>query len=54
TPERDEGFLNWWYVLPPDHCAFYRHRTFEVYLQETGHKMTWKDKKRVILQKRPA
>lgn len=53
TPERDqEGFENWWYVAPPDHCAFYRHKTFEVYLEDKPAELVWKDEKKVIIQKR--
>ena len=29
TPERENGLACWWYATPPDHCAFFRHRTFE-------------------------
>lgn len=51
TPERDQGFTHWWYVLPPEHCSFYRHRTFEVYLKDTPHQLIWRDSKCVIIQK---
>lgn len=52
TPERfTKNFEKWWYVAPPDHCAFYRHRTFEKYLEKSAHELVWKDEKRVIIRK---
>lgn len=48
--ERPRNFAEWWYVLPPDHCSFYHHRTFEVYCQETPHRLVWTDPKRVIIE----
>jgi SAM-dependent methyltransferase len=50
TAERARGFARWWYVAPPDHCAFYRHRTFEVYLAGTPHRLSWRDPKAVLIQ----
>lgn len=49
-PERQGGFTRWWYVLPPDHCAFYRHRTFEWYLARTPHRLVHQDPKVVLVQ----
>ena len=52
TPERyKKDFENWWYVAPPDHCAFYRHKTFENYFEGSSHELVWKDEKRVIIKK---
>lgn len=52
TPEREsEGFENWWYVAPPDHCVFYRHKTFEVYLELKEAELVYKDPKCVIIRK---
>ncbi|MEX2574939.1 MAG: class I SAM-dependent methyltransferase [Balneolaceae bacterium] len=52
VPERFEnGFRNWWYISPPDHCVFYRNRTFEVYLQDKPHELVYKDEKSVIMKK---
>lgn len=48
-PEREPGFEQWWYVMPPDHCSFYRHRTFEVFVDGTPHRLAWADDKRVVL-----
>lgn len=39
TPEREAGFADWWYVMLSDHCAFYRHRTFERFLERTPHEL---------------
>ena len=39
VPEREAGFQEWWYVMPPDHCAFYRHRTFHAVLEGTPHRV---------------
>ncbi|MBA3898826.1 MAG: class I SAM-dependent methyltransferase [Bacteroidetes bacterium] len=51
TPERAEGFENWWYVLPPDHCSFYRHRTFELFVQKSADFIPYKEPKAVLIQK---
>lgn len=53
VPERfKNGFDGWWYVTPPDHCSFYRHRTFEVYVNNLPHRLVYKDEKTVIIEKR--
>jgi 2-polyprenyl-3-methyl-5-hydroxy-6-metoxy-1,4-benzoquinol methylase len=39
TDDRAGGFADWWYVMPPDHCCFFRHRTFKQYLQNTPHRL---------------
>lgn len=52
TPERErEGFSNWWYASPPDHCAFFKIRTFEVYLANSPHNLVWNDEKSAIIRK---
>lgn len=53
TEEREKGFTDWWYVLPPDHCVFFKHRTFEVMLQGTPHRVCYKDPCYVIIEKAP-
>lgn len=52
TSERmDNSFGDWWYVLPPDHCSYYRPRTFEVYAEQRPLHLTFKDEKRVVMKK---
>lgn len=50
TPERADGFASWWYVLPPDHCTFFRHRTFEHLLRGTPHRIVFREPKAVTIQ----
>ena len=50
TEERASGFARWWYVAPPDHCAFFRHRTFETYLAGTPHRLSWRDPKALLIR----
>ena len=50
-PERQEGFEQWWYVLPPDHCSFYKKETFEWLLEESPHELVEAEAKHVIIQK---
>lgn len=50
TPERADGFTSWWYVLPPDHCTFYRHRTFEHLLRGTPHRIVFREPKAVTIE----
>lgn len=49
--DREAGFLQWWYVLPPDHCSFYRHQTFERLMEDQPHEIVLKDEKMIILRK---
>lgn len=49
-PEREAGFMRWWYVLPPDHCTFYRHRTWDVFLEDRPERVVWRDPKTVVVQ----
>jgi SAM-dependent methyltransferase len=51
TCERDP-FEDWWYVTPPDHCAFFRHRTFDRYLERTPYRIEWRDAKSVLIRRR--
>lgn len=51
-PERRHGVEGWWYVMPPEHCAFYRHRTFAAYAAATGHDLAYADAKLVLLRAR--
>lgn len=48
--ERPKRFSDWWYVLPPHHCSFYRHRTFDVFCRRTPHRVAWRDEKSVMIQ----
>ena len=50
-PEREEGFTQWWYVLPPDHCSFYTLKSFRTKLKDTPHLLVAEDPKFVIIQK---
>lgn len=53
TNERDaQGFENWWYVTPPDHCSFYRNKTFDVALADLPHEICYRDDKSVMIRKR--
>jgi SAM-dependent methyltransferase len=55
TPERDvDGFEHWWYVTPPDHCSFYRHKTFDKALSGSLHQIHCLDEKTVVLRKSSA
>jgi SAM-dependent methyltransferase len=50
TPERANGLEQWWYATPPDHSAFFRHRTFAALLAETPHRIVFKDAKSVLIR----
>lgn len=50
TPERLNGFRKWWYVAPPDHCSFYRHRTFELFVKNRPLEIVYRDPKSVLMQ----
>jgi SAM-dependent methyltransferase len=54
VPEREGAVEGWWYVMPPDHCSFFRHRTFEVFLKGTPHRIIATTPKSVTLQVGPA
>lgn len=52
TPDREASrFEDWWYVAPPDHCSFYRNKTFKVFFKNTPHKVIYSDPTRVIVKK---
>lgn len=54
TPERErDGFTDWWYVIPPDHCSFYRPKTFAYLCQSLPHRVVDSGPKYVIVEKRP-
>ncbi len=50
-PEREDGFEQWWYVLPPDHCSLFRHRTFEKLSEQMPFSLVLKDPKRIVIRK---
>lgn len=51
VPEREScGFSDWWYVMPPQHCSYYRHQTFDVFFEGRREKVIWKDEKRVLIR----
>ena len=50
TEERAGGLESWWYVMPPEHCAFYRHRTFEALTEASPHRIIARDPKSVLIQ----
>ena len=57
TPQRAGGFFDWFYVMPPRHCSYYRRRTFEVLLEqhaareEPPAEIVWSDPWSVLIQK---
>ena len=52
TPEREEeGFKHWWYATPPDHCTFYRNKSFAIFIEDQPAEITYKDPKTVIIRK---
>lgn len=53
TPERADGLENWWYVSPPDHCAFYRPATFRRMAAPLDAEIAWSDAKSVIIIREP-
>lgn len=54
TEDRPQRLTQWWYVTPPDHCAFYRHRTFEAILERLPGELVWMDAKRVLIRPIPS
>ena len=50
-PEREEGFRQWWYVLPPDHCSLYRVKSFRKILEGSPHMLVEENPVYVIIQK---
>lgn len=54
TPEKyAERFIDWWYVLPPDHCSYFSHKTFEKVFEDQKCKMIYKNPKSVMAVKCP-
>lgn len=51
TPERAQGFEAWWYVSPPNHCSFFRHRTFEHLVSDRPDVLVWRDPKTVLIRR---
>lgn len=51
TPQRAGGFFDWFYVMPPRHCSYYRLRTFEVLLEDQPAGVVWADPWSVLIQK---
>lgn len=50
-PEREEGFEQWWYVLPPDHCSYFKVQCFRKILEDSDHLLIEEKPKYVIIQK---
>lgn len=50
TPEREHGLERWWYVDPPDHCAFFRHCTFETVLRDRPDRVVHREPKAVLIR----
>lgn len=44
-------FTDWWYVMPPLHCSFFRHATFEYLLADTPHRIVHRTPKCVMIEK---
>lgn len=51
VPERARGVEGWWYVTPPDHCSFFRHRTFARALRDRPAKVVHAEAKMVVIEK---
>lgn len=49
-PERRAGLAEWWYVDPPDHCSFFRHRTFETVLRGRAARIVYREPKAVVIR----
>lgn len=50
VPERGPVLADWWYVTPPDHCCFFRPRTFERLVEGTPHRLVWWDAKTAVIR----
>ena len=53
VPDREQGLEAWWYVTPPDHCSFFRHRTFEAVLEGTARHVARRDPKMIAIRAGP-
>ena len=51
TPQRDGGFFEWFYVMPPMHCSYYRLDTFAALLEDQPARIVWADPWSVLIQK---
>jgi hypothetical protein len=49
TVDRPTRLADCWYVMPPDHRAFYRHRTFERILEDLPGRLAWLHPKMVLI-----
>lgn len=54
TPQRAAGFFNWFYVMPPMHCSYYRLRTFATLLEDQPARIVWSNPWSVLIQKTTA
>lgn len=52
TADRTPDLGSWWYAMPPDHCVFYRHRTFERALRGRADRIEHRDPKMVAIRVR--
>lgn len=50
TPERADGLESWWYVLPPEHCSFFRPRTIATALAGTPHRLVEASEKMAVIE----
>lgn len=52
TEERYSGkFVDWWYVLPPDHCSYFTHKTFQMIFSNVNCRVIYNDPKAVLAKK---
>ena len=40
--------------MPPNHCSYYRHRSFEQFAEGTPHEIVWKNPWMVLIRKSKA
>lgn len=51
TPQRQQGtFFDWFYVLPPDHCSYYRPFTFAHTLENRPAELVWSNPWSVLIE----
>lgn len=51
TPQRrQQDFFDWFYVLPPDHCSYFRRRTFEKALEARDARLAWSNPWSVLVE----
>lgn len=51
-PARTNRFNEWSYVQPPDHCSFFRHRSFEFVAKDLDVDIVWRDPWQVAVRRR--